>query len=87
MRYVLLIAALASSVMTVIHVVKTKQSLAEVRVVEENEQPHFSLSREGRNVAVLFLDRMMGGYIPYLLQEKPENPGAQSRMKSRQFRL
>ncbi len=71
-RYVLLIAALASSVMTVIHVVKTKQSLAEVRVVEENEQPHFSFSREGRNVAVLFLDRMMGGYIPYLLQEKPE---------------
>lgn len=32
----------------------------------------FTLSREGRNVIVLFLDRAIGSYVPYILAERPQ---------------
>lgn len=32
----------------------------------------FSLSKKGKNVVVLMLDRAMGLYVPYIFQEKPE---------------
>lgn len=32
----------------------------------------FKLSKEGKNVVVIMLDRAMGEYIPYLVNEKPE---------------
>lgn len=32
----------------------------------------FSLSRTGKNVVVIMLDRALGPYIPYMLNEKPE---------------
>lgn len=35
-------------------------------------QPIVNLSRQGRNVMVIFLDRGISGYIPYFLKEKPE---------------
>lgn len=34
--------------------------------------PYFELSRTGKNVVVIMLDRAMGLYIPYILKEKPE---------------
>ena len=34
--------------------------------------PLMHLSTEGRNVVVLFLDRAMGTYFPYILNERPE---------------
>lgn len=34
--------------------------------------PLITLSKEGRNVVVLFLDRAIGAYVPYIAQEKPE---------------
>lgn len=37
-----------------------------------NIRPLFTLSREGRNVLVLFLDRAISGYLPYIFNEKPE---------------
>lgn len=39
---------------------------------DSNETASFTLSKEGKNVVVLMLDRAMGEYIPYLLTEKPE---------------
>lgn len=40
---------------------------------EEGEvRPLFTLSREGKNVVVVFLDRAIGAYVPYILNEKPE---------------
>ncbi|MBR0172137.1 MAG: membrane protein insertase YidC [Lachnospiraceae bacterium] len=38
----------------------------------EGIRPVIPLSREGRNVVVLMLDRAISGYIPYIMQEKPE---------------
>ncbi|MFC2705424.1 MAG: hypothetical protein ACFN02_05635 [Olsenella profusa] len=39
---------------------------------QEAEQPHFTLSKTGKNVVVLMLDRGMGEYVPYIMNEKPE---------------
>ena len=39
----------------------------------ENQQlPEITLSRSGKNVVVIMLDRAINGYIPYLFHEKPE---------------
>lgn len=35
-------------------------------------KPLIHLSKEGRNVVVLFMDRAMGTYFPYILNERPE---------------
>ena len=37
-----------------------------------NQIPNFNLSKTGKNVIVLMLDRAMGQYIPYIMNEKPE---------------
>ena len=37
-----------------------------------NVVPLIHLSTEGRNVVILFLDRGMGTYLPYILNERPE---------------
>lgn len=37
-----------------------------------NQIPNFNLSKTGKNVIVLMLDRGMGQYIPYIMNEKPE---------------
>ena len=49
------------------------QATTEVPFDEEgNPQPIVNLSRDGRNVVVVFLDRGISGYLPYLMKEKPE---------------
>ena len=35
-------------------------------------EPVFSLSTKGKNVIVFMLDRAISGYVPYIMQEKPE---------------
>ena len=72
MKSVLLIAMLASATMSVFSSVRANRSLSDISVRNEQTGPHFTVSREGRNVVVLFLDRMLGEYMPYFLQEKPE---------------
>ena len=37
-----------------------------------SSRPDLSLSKNGRNVVVLMLDRAMGEYIPYIMYEHPE---------------
>ena len=39
---------------------------------EGNPLPIITLSRNGQNVVVLFLDRAISCYLPYILNEKPE---------------
>lgn len=46
----------------------TKKQLSETGT----ELPSFSLSRTGKNVVVLMMDRAMGEMVPYILNEKPE---------------
>lgn len=46
----------------------------ELRMFDEdgNPLPIFTLSTEGRNVVVIFMDRAVSGYIPYLFAERPD---------------
>ena len=40
--------------------------------MNEEEAPNFRLSQNGENVVVIMLDRAVGYFMPYYLQEKPE---------------
>ena len=74
----LLMVAIALGGMSGLNVVKINQSLRNLEHMKKNtaaqngEIPHFELSKDGKNVVVILLDRGMGEYIPYLFQEKPE---------------
>ena len=68
---VLVTAVLATTVLTGINVVKSIQSVNSVKIIDTEESPHFSLSKEGKNVVILFLDRALGEDLPYLLNENP----------------
>jgi len=71
---VLLTAVSAFAIMSGINIAKTKRSLDMITVAEtENSNKQIiQLSKTGQNVVVLLLDRSIGEYIPYFLQEKPE---------------
>ena len=71
-RAVLPVAAAAVAVMSCINIYTTGRVLKDISIGEQKSAIQFDLSREGKNVVVLFLDRAMGEYMPYLLKEKPE---------------
>ena len=76
-RYVteaFLIGSLALGIMLGLnlHTISANISDMPTTHVKKTEQPKFSLSRNGKNVIVLMLDRAMGLYVPYLMREKPE---------------
>ena len=68
----LLAASFAVAVMAGINSAGIGKDIGEIRVSGEETMPHFSLSKEGKNVIVLMLDRQLGEMIPYLTAEKPE---------------
>ncbi len=72
---VLLTAVIALGGMSFINVnqINAQVALLEDMVAETVEaKPQFSLSRDGKNVVVLMLDRAMGSYVPYLFEQSPE---------------
>ena len=75
---ILFVAILALAVMSTVNVFKINNSINSVKQQIENGQEldngehNFTLSKTGKNVIVLMLDRGMGEYIPYLFNEKPE---------------
>ena len=78
-KNVLLTAAIALAVMSVINVITINKSINEIKnqIVAagestEDDAPQFMLSKDGNNVVVIMLDRAMGDYVPYVLNEKPE---------------
>ncbi|MBQ7670410.1 MAG: YidC/Oxa1 family membrane protein insertase [Clostridia bacterium] len=66
------VAAAAVAVMSGINVVTAQNSVSQIKLEEYESTPHFNLSKEGNNVVVLFLDRAMGEYLPYIFNENPE---------------
>lgn len=71
-RTILLIAAAAMLIMSAMNIHSISGSLSGVRPQQSRQGPHFELSKDGKNVVVMFLDRAMGEYIPYLVNERPE---------------
>lgn len=72
---ILVIASLALAGMSIYNVVHINSSVSELAdAVEQakNDTPSFSLSKTGKNVIVLMMDRGMNEYIPYLMNERPE---------------
>lgn len=71
---VLVVAGLAICVMSVKNCIDIRTSVNQVDIqrLKTEEKAHFDLSRNGKNVVVVMLDRAMGEYIPYIMEEKPE---------------
>lgn len=74
----LCISFLCISVLNVVRIVKVIDRLD---VIDENKdsaeleaviEPVIPLSREGKNVVILMMDKALGQLFPYILQEKPE---------------
>lgn len=77
---VVLTAAVALAGMSVLNITAIKKSVDRISVSAAGEEvrdadsnmPHFNLSKEGKNVVVIMLDRAMGELVPYIFNEKPE---------------
>ncbi len=70
----LLVGSIALTCMSVVNVVKIAGSAAETKKQTNNtyyQLPSFSMSQEGKNVVMIMLDRGIGPFIPYLLEENP----------------
>ncbi len=73
--FVLVTAIVALGGMSVVNMTKINSSVNEVKAQLSNSEdapPQIKLSKDGQNVVVLMLDRAIGEYIPYIMQEKPE---------------
>lgn len=55
-----------------VDIVKGSKGYVKPEIKEEDQVPIYHLSKEGKNVVVLMLDRAISGYIPYFMNEKPE---------------
>ncbi len=69
---VLAVTIVAVGGMSALNVMTVASSVKELKLNESENTPGFSLSRNGKNVVVIMLDRAMGEYVPYLFNEKPE---------------
>lgn len=72
---ILLVFAIALSGMTGVNIVRITGSVAELDVQAaklSDDKPSFNLSKTGKNVIVLMLDRSLGHQVPYIFKEKPE---------------
>lgn len=72
---VLLTMIIALGGMSVRNVVSVKAAVDEVvsrPEIQDNNMPNFQLSKTGKNVVVLMLDRSIGGLVPYIMNENPE---------------
>lgn len=70
----LVIAALAVGGMSVMNMVHINSAIEGIKTqaAANGEIPEISLSKNGKNVVVLMLDRAVGEYVPYIFKEKPE---------------
>ncbi len=69
---ILVIALVGMSVMNVSKIQKSVSKAQEQIEALKEETPHFTLSKEGKNVIVIMLDRGLGFQVPYIFNERPE---------------
>lgn len=65
---------LAVVLMIPVNVGNVNKQIADMKenVEEEGEEPYHVMSKDGKNVVVVMLDRALGEFVPYIFQEKPE---------------
>ena len=74
-RFVVLTATVASLAMSTLNMTQIHAAVkdkTEQLCYTSSTAPVIPLSREGKNVVVLMMDRAVNAYIPYLMNEKPE---------------
>lgn len=73
-RGIITVLLIAVTSMSVINASKIQSSMVGIwdSIDSKDEQVEFTLSREGKNVVFIMLDRAIGVYLPYLFEEKPE---------------
>lgn len=72
---ILIIASFAFFIMSGKNVFVINESVSDVETAAASDKIgkiSFKLSQKGKNVVVIMLDQAMGGYIPYMINEKPE---------------
>lgn len=69
---VLLVASIAVGAMSAVNAFSINKSVNNVSLADPENVPNFNLSKNGKNVIVIMMDRAMGLYVPYILNEKPE---------------
>ncbi|MBR1470540.1 MAG: membrane protein insertase YidC [Lachnospiraceae bacterium] len=67
-----LVLLLSLLVMAGHDMILTRQGMHEVRESAEKTEYIVPLSKEGRNVILIMLDRAVSGYLPFLFDEKPQ---------------
>lgn len=76
-RTVCLVLILSTSVVSISQIYKAQSSLNEMSymkdmAVNSSDKKLYKLSKTGKNVVIIMLDRAMSGYVPYIFEEKPE---------------
>lgn len=70
---IMVTVVIAISIMSAVNMIEIKKSVNALDVSEKREgSVDLTLSKTGKNVIVLMLDRAMGTYIPYLVNERPD---------------
>ena len=70
--FAVMVAGIGTSFVNMRHIYKEDApKLAQLKDLNE-EPPRITLSKEGKNVIVLMMDRAIGVYAPYIFNEKPE---------------
>ncbi len=72
---ILLVGVIALTGMGTVNTVKIAQEAkaTKAQISSSNEKlPEFSLSKDGQNVVVIMLDRAIGPFVPFLMEENPE---------------
>lgn len=74
LKSVITVSAIALLAISVVNIVQINKSVKAVvdNTNTDSKEAGFSLSKNGKNVIVIMLDRAMGDYIPYIFSEKPE---------------
>ncbi len=69
---ILIVAIVAMSAMSLINVVTINKSVKSISLEDTSTIPQFELDKNGKNVIIIMLDRAIGEYVPYILNENPK---------------
>lgn len=69
---IMAVAFVGMSAMNISGITTKVAEAAPVVKQAQESQPSFTLSKTGKNVVVIMLDRSLNQYIPYIMNEKPE---------------
>ncbi len=74
MMYIFILGTIAGTCLAAINIYQIHSEIKGVKARIENGEgiARIPLSRSGKNVVVMMLDRALGEYIPYIMEEKPE---------------